>query len=208
MSSPPLCNNSLICFSPYTNTTLTNNTTSIYYGEFFFDLDNLTGAVESFSVAPILNHITAEIPLTIHQIDMVEPNKLVGGIGNRFTSLLSLDIVDYTILTNTTLTNLIIAINQEAVIILEKIGMLGNDTLDLNILEEIPLPEELDDFKVEYCKIHLYNVTSNISANFLLSCGLTQTTTQGYPYTLISMNYTPGLPPQIQSSMFYLPVLL
>lgn len=152
----------------------------------------------------------------IHKVGMVEPNKLVGDIGNRFTSVLSLDTVDYTILENTSLTNLILAINQQYIVVMEKIGngtnSSGNNTVDLNELDPpIPLPQPLDSAEMEYCKIHLYQITSNTSAEFLLSCGISQITTKGYPYTLVPINYTQGADPPLQpanSTIVFLPVLL
>jgi hypothetical protein len=85
-----------------------------------------------------------ELPLTIHQIDMVQANKLIGNVGNDFTNILELDDGDDVILTNTTLTNLILAINKRSLYILEKIGV--NNT-DLNVLNITNLAQPLNGYK-------------------------------------------------------------
>jgi hypothetical protein len=195
------------------NVTLHQQHTPYYYAEFFFNFTLLTGTVQNFKVTSIKNTSVLEMGTAmIHQIDLVEPNKLVGSIGNRFTSLLSLDIVDYTILTNTTLTNLIIGINEETIVVMEKIGTdQNNNSLDLNPLNPpIPLPQPLDTEYTEYCKVHLYSVINQTAADFLLSCGVTQITTIGYPYTLITINYVPGAaqPLNYSHDITFLPSLL
>jgi hypothetical protein len=92
-------------------------------------LSELEATVQTFSV--VTNTPSeGELPLTIHQID--------------FTNILELDDGDDVILTNTTLTNLILAINKRSLYILEKIGV--NNT-DLNVLNITNLAQPLNGYK-------------------------------------------------------------
>lgn len=83
------------------------------------------------------------LPLTIHEVDLVQPNKLVGSVGDVFTSIISLNEVDYPILQGTTLLNIIIAITKKELVIMEKIGS-GN--VDLNVLQSFDITQPLNGY--------------------------------------------------------------
>lgn len=142
----------------------TNQT--LYFGEYFLELEWFNGTIQNFSVTNTTATMN-KLPPTIYQVDMVEPNKIIGEVGDYFTSLIELDAVEYPILTGTTLTNLIIAISRDKLYIMEKVG--SNNT-DLNII----LSQDTQGLPItSACRIHLYQVLSNTSANFLMSCGPT-----------------------------------
>ena len=64
-----------------------NDKSTLYFGEHFITLNDMNGTIQHLSVT---NSTPArgKLPPTIHQIDMVEPNKKIGNVGDYFTSLL------------------------------------------------------------------------------------------------------------------------
>lgn len=106
-------------------------------------------------------------------------------MGDYFTSLIELNPLEYPILKNTTLSNLILAVSRDDLYIMEKIGA---NNFDLNILNItiINQPSTSD------CTIHLYQVQNSTAATFLLFCGLTQLSFNSYPYPVLTLNYSRG----------------